>query len=204
MAPIKKIGSKGLKSKTNSKSDKKILSIKKKFSKENINILTKRYGSLNINKLKSFVSTGLIIYIIFLIIAITIISLIINYLTKLKNCDCFIDKNDQNKSRITFLIVIEIIVLISLIFILLSSLTVLYLIKTGGGEYEGLYIYIMVFSILIILVQLYFIYCVYELSKNIRNDCDCAKSWVRYLLYLQSIFIAITIISNITKFFIKK
>ena len=199
MPSIKKIGKKRSKSKTNNKSD-----IKKMFSKNNINKLTEKFGPINIDKLKSVLTIGLILNIVFLIILITIISLIINYLTKLKNCDCFIDKDDKNKSRIIFLIVIEVFTLVSLIILLLYSLLILYLIKTGGDKYEGLLIYIMIFNVIIFFVQLYFIYCVYELSKNIRDDCHCAKSWVRYLLYLQAISITITIISGIANFFIKK
>jgi len=202
MATTKKIGKKGKKgskSKTNNKSD-----IKKLFSKQNINKLTNEFGPVNMDKLKSGMTIRLTANIVFAIILITIISLIINYLDKLNKCDCFINNNDENKSRITFLIVIEVFVLISAIILLLSSVMVLYLIKKGGDKYEGLYVYFMIFSAILLFIQLYFIYSVYELSKNIRDDCDCAKSWVRYLLYLQTISIAINVIFTISKFFIKK
>ena len=66
-----------------------------------------------------------------------------------------------------------------------------------GGALNKLPPAVIVFSILLIIVYSFFVFYVYKLHENISDDCECSKSWLRYLLYIQSIFIAISVLSNI-------
>ena len=59
----------------------------------------------------------------------------------------------------------------------------------GGGKEIKFYMLLILF--LYIIVYGYFIYFVYKLSQNIKYDCLCAQSPIRFLLYAQAILIFI-------------
>ena len=156
----------------------------------NINTLIKKD---NLKMLKGMVYIILIVNIIIIIY----ISSIIYYLNKLKECQCFLDKNKSNYSNINYLIVIESILLAFQIILLLSIIYAIYMInnaKNGGGKDIMISAYIM-FSVLF-LIYGFFVYYVFKLSENISDDCSCSKSWIRYLLYIQTFFIILSLVGN--------
>ena len=147
----------------------------------------------NLKMLKSMVYIMLIVNIIIIIY----ISSIIYYLNKLKECQCFLDKNKSNYSDINYLIIIESILLAFQIIAFISIVYVIYIInnaKIGGGKETMITVYI-IFSILF-LIYGFFVYYVFKLSENISDDCSCSKSWLRYLLYIQTFFIILSLVGN--------
>ena len=60
---------------------------------------------------------------------------------------------------------------------------------SGGGKSDFTMIYL--FYLLMLIIDGLFIYYVYRLSQNVNEDCECTKSWLRYLLYIQSIYLLI-------------
>jgi hypothetical protein len=184
--------------------DKKRKLKKSKESKESKDLFkTKNVLPANVNKelskknnlkmLKSMVYIMLIVNIIIIIY----LSSIIYYLNKLKECQCFLDKNKSNYSDINYLIIIESILLAFQIIAFISIVYVIYIInnvKIGGGKETTITVYI-IFSILF-LIYGFFVYYVFKLSENISDDCSCSKSWLRYLLYIQTFFIILSLVGN--------
>jgi hypothetical protein len=184
--------------------DKKRKLKKSKESKESKDLFkTKNVLPANVNKelskknnlkmVKGIIYITLIINIIFIIY----ISSIIYYLNKLKECQCFLDKNKSNYSDINYLIIIESILLAFQIIAFISIVYVIYIInnvKIGGGKETTITVYI-IFSILF-LIYGFFVYYVFKLSENISDDCSCSKSWLRYLLYIQTFFIILSLVGN--------
>jgi hypothetical protein len=178
--------------------DKKSKLKKSKDSFKTKNILPSNFNKElskknNLKMLKGIIYITLIINIIFIIY----ISSIIYYLNKLKECQCFLDKNKSNYSDINYLIIIESILLAFQIILLLSIVYAIYMInnaKNGGGKDIMITAYIM-FSVLF-LIYGFFVYYVFKLSENISDDCSCSKSWIRYLLYIQTFFIVLSLVGN--------
>jgi len=157
----------------------------------NVNTFIKK--KYNLKMLKGIIYTTLIINIIFIIY----LSSIIYYLNKLKDCQCFLDKNKSNYSNINYLIIIESILLAFQIIIFLSIVYVIYMInnsKIGGGKDIMITAYIT--FLILFLIYGFFIYYVFKLSENISDDCLCSKSWLRYLLYIQTFFILLSLVGN--------
>ena len=142
----------------------------------------------NLNTVKSDVHNFLIILIVITIIYILYLSFIIYYINQLKTCSCF--KTDETNSiNLQYLIIIESIKLAFQIVILLYILSLIVKVKNfSGGNLKssnnsiGRYIYLVLY----LLINGYFIYYVYLISKNIKEDCKCSNSSLRYLLYLQT------------------
>ena len=162
----------------------------------------------NLNTVKSEVNNFLIILIVFTIIYILYLSFIIYYINQLKTCACF--KTDKtNRINLQFLIIIESIKLAFQIVILLYILSLIVKVKKfSGGNLKSnnnsivRYIYLVLY----LLISGYFIYYVYLISKNIKEDCKCSNSSLRYLLYLQTfimLFNLILIFSGIFNYIIK-
>ena len=133
-----------------------------------------------------------------LIFTIVYIAAILYYLTKLNNCTCFQVKNKINYSNISYLIVIETILLILYIFMLMTILYTISMVKnvkSGGsksinpGHLIGLIIFVLIYG--------YFIFYVYKLYQNIDEDCECTQSWLRYLLYIQAILMLFTLVTQV-------
>ena len=128
-------------------------------------------------------TTSLIItFIIFFIY----ISFIIYYLNNLVKCSCFEDKD------IKYLINIEYFVLV-LIFIHSISL---YLITSGTIQNTS---YLFIIPLLLLIFYIYIIYATINIYKNININCSCSMSIIRYMLYIQVIFLFSAIYSIITK-----
>ena len=120
---------------------------------------------------------------------------------KLRNCTCFVESNKSHYTNMTYLIIIESILLIFNIFLLITfSVGLFGLSKVGsksGGAVDINY-YSLGGFILYFIIYAYFVYCVYKLQENVKKDCECTQDWVRYLLYIQAIFILIGLVINTT------
>ena len=64
----------------------------------------------------------------------------------------------------------------------------------GGSKNDGTLIFMYIFIVLYFLIYGYFVYYVYLISENIKDDCECSKSPIRYLLYIQAFFIALNLL----------
>lgn len=134
------------------------------------------------------------------LIVIAYISGVIHYLNQLQSCDCYKDKNSLNYSNLTYLIVIEAIILslyvISTIMLIISIISIRSIKQSGSGK-SNMMTYIIISLIINLAITIYFVYNVFKLSQNVDPECECTKSWLRYLLYIQAIIIAIGIFGNI-------
>ena len=138
----------------------------------------------------------------FNILVILYTSGIIYYLNKLQECACYQDKNKENYSNITYLIAIESIILaINIIYVIILSFSIYFLskIKKGGAEKNNAIIYAVL--LLNIILYSFFIYYVYKIYQNISSDCECTQNWLRYLLYIQTVFMAFYIIIMVYNLF---
>jgi Mn2+/Fe2+ NRAMP family transporter len=140
-----------------------------------------------------------------LIIFILFHSFIIYYLVNLKKCLCFQELNDKNYSNINFLIIIESLVLIQFLITFILILILMYSInkkQKGGSTNDNSYFIIgsIIYGVILFL-NIYFLYNVKKLSENIKEDCECSHSWIRYLLYIYAINIIFIVISGIIRLF---
>ena len=133
------------------------------------------------------------------LIVIAYVSGIIHYLNKLQSCDCYKDKNDENYSNLTYMVIIEAIILtiyiISTLVIIISLFAIKNIKQSGAGK-KGISTYLLISLIINLALTIYFVYNVYKLSENIDPACDCTKDWLRYLLYIQAFVMGIGIIGN--------
>jgi hypothetical protein len=165
----------------------------KKINKElKLNTSNKMSNNINMNCIKNIYNKKILfINIIICIIGISILSYIFYYLKNLQNCVCFQDENKNNEynANINYLMIIEGIIIISNIFILISSISMYITLdeKIGGSNSSGINTIFYLFIILYLIIYGLFVYNVYKLNKNIVHDCECAKHPIRYILYLQAI-----------------
>lgn len=166
--------------------------------------------TLKINDLKPLLTsknTKNIIYVMLATILFNIAYLggILFYLVKLRDCQCYQTRNKINYSNLTYLIVIEsILMAFSIITLmgLLATMSAVNSLKSGGGKgtlHPSLYVGFTIY----ILINGYFVYYVYKLYENVDIDrkgtkeyCECSNSWLRYLLYIQSLLILFSIMAN--------
>jgi hypothetical protein len=177
----------------------KLRKIKRSGQKSTRNILEKFDNSM-INSAKMSLY-GLLA---FNILVILYTSGIIYYLNKLQECTCYQEKNKENYSNITYLIAIESIILaINIIYVIILGGSIYFLnnIKKGGAETNNALIYIVL--LLNIVLYSYFVYYVYKIYQNISSDCVCTQNWLRYLLYIQTVFMAFYIIIMLYNLFSK-
>jgi len=168
----------------------KLRKIKRSGQKSTRNILEKFDNSM-INSAKMSLY-GLLA---FNILVILYTSGIIYYLNKLQECTCYQEKNKENYSNITYLIAIESIILaINIIYFIIFCGSIYFLnkIKKGGAGKNNTLIYIAL--LLYIILYSYFVYNVYKIYQNVSSDCECTQNWLRYLLYIQTVFNAFIIL----------
>jgi hypothetical protein len=140
----------------------------------------------------------------FNILVIIYTSAIIYYLNKLQECACYQEKNKENYSNISYLIGIESIILaINIIYVIVLGASIYFLnkVKKGGAENNNIMIYIVL--LLNIVLYSYFVYYVYKIYQNVSSDCECTQNWLRYLLYIQTVFMAFYIIIMLYNLFSK-
>jgi hypothetical protein len=74
--------------------------------------------------------------------------------------------------------------------------------QKGGGESNKIpYTVFYITYGIILLINIYFLYNVKKLAENVKEDCECSHSWIRYLLYIYSIYMAFMIIGGIITLF---
>ena len=186
---------------TGKKSSGKVKKSSKSKSKSNMNLLDLKNKDYNLTQVKGKVSSFLLTSIIIGIIFCIIIGYIIKYLNDLKNCDCFKERNEEVKANIDYLILIEAINLIMIIFSLIVMFRLysnISSIKSGGNKD---YIIHLIFILLNLLVYGFFIYNVYKLMNTVNSDCECTKKPIRFILYIQTFFTLLFCISLILSLF---
>jgi hypothetical protein len=171
----------------------------------------KSYPSNSLKKTQSRVMSGFKtpIYglLVYYLIVIAYISGIIHYLVNLRNCECYKDKNSKNYSNLTYLIVIESILLALSVLAVIGLIPLIVLLnkgsKSGGGEglYDSLRKGQLLFILFYLVIYGLFLFYVFRLYENVNISCPCTQSWLRYLLYIQTLFIFIGVIMNVLAFF---
>ena len=71
----------------------------------------------------------------------------------------------------------------------------------GGARSSGESFFMFIYFILYFLIYGYFIYYVYLLSQKMPENCECANSPIKYLLYLQTIIIFINLVVTLIGIF---
>ena len=109
------------------------------------------------------------------------VSYIIYYLNTLDKCQCYKDKAVSNYSNITYLKVIEyIIITFASIFLICLVIFVLYMnmsVKSGGAKTLNNVITSLYIALgILVIIYIFFIYYVYKLSQNIDPNCPCCIS----------------------------
>ena len=142
---------------------------------------------------------------------IIIILYILYYLNNLRKCKCYLE-NTKKESNIRFLIIIELIILFSYLILLFVSIYGLYTfndiidtisssnkkisntLNKNSLEIDNSSIANKIFIFILIIINLYFVFNVYKLSKNIEKKCECSHRFIRYILYIQSFIMLINTI----------
>jgi len=171
-----------------------------KSKKENKN-LKRVLKLISNNKKKPILNYSLYVFIFFNLLVILYTIGIIIYLNKLKECECYKKKNSVNYANLNYLIFIEAIILavnVIYIFIALSLINFVNNYMVGGNMNDSLMYVVLLTNIIL---YSYFIYYVYKIYENSSVDCTCTQNWLRYLLYVQTGFMFIyvlTMIYNLT------
>ena len=136
------------------------------------------------------------------VVSIIIIGCIIYYLNNLKKCDCFNMNQNDSKFSLNYIIFIEVIQIIGnllLIYVLYQAYLFTNQLKVGGKR-EMNYMPLFVLTLNIVIYS-FFVYYVYQLSKHIKDDCECAQRPIRFLLYLQGILVFFNILMALLDLF---
>ena len=176
---------------------------------ESFNKMTKTDKTDMLMKSKSVaINSSFFILLISVVLAILFYG-IIQYLNLLKyECPCFEEKNKENYSNLNYLIIIQYYFLFICIFSILGSLSTLIIASNmEGGKGmniklgKGLMYLNIVFAIILALVSGFFAYFTWKLYQNVDVKCDCSMSKLRYLIYLQGIFMIILFVKWIVRLF---
>ena len=163
------------------------------FKKSLKNELTKMGLKNNIEPFNFILSMANIL-IIFYLFYIFFISGIIHYINQIKDCKCFQEKNKLVGVNITYIYILEIIMLIISIIMFLNLLflrSIITKIKNGGNK--SILTTNKITYLLSLIVNGYLIYNIVKISEIPTDDCECDKSWLKNLLYIQVIIICISI-----------
>ncbi len=102
------------------------------------------------------------------------------YLKKIEDCDCILGKNDEHGSYNVNIKHLEYIQIALIVIVIIDHFFVL------NDHIDKLGIFKILLLLLILGLYGGFIYYIYYFSKNINNpNCECGKSWERYVLYKQ-------------------
>jgi hypothetical protein len=176
----------------------------KKISNKKLDVIKKKLEKfgykkpVNLVNVMSDLKILIIFYIIFIFIYILIVSGIINYINKIKDCNCFKEKNNIYSVNITYIYVIEIIILILSIFSLVSFIYLYimnnYVINKLKGGSKSIFNTYLIAYLISLLINGYLLYNIYKLVNIPEDNCNCDKSSLKKLLYIQSILIMINLI----------
>ena len=120
------------------------------------------------------------------------------YLHSLQSCNCFKVINNGQPINLTYLLVINYILLF---FLVINAITFNLSIKKGGVSSQFYVIMIMTILLLIAVIAIYVYYVmnVYELYKkeSLLKNCDCLNDNLKYSLYFHGIAVSVSIIIQI-------
>ena len=170
--------------------------IKKSLKKSKLS----KYSNLNLSKDMHSINPLLYSILGVTLISIAYVSAIIYYLNSLKSCKCFQEKNKNNYSNLTFLIIIESIILTMNIILALGTIYLFSILnnsRSGGAESKNAWFYI--WFLVYLGIYGYFIYNVYKIYENIDPNCDCTENWLRYLLYIQAVVMLVNVLLIVAK-----
>lgn len=164
--------------------------ISKKKSKNEIDNF-KTNKNYNLLKVKNNYLNVIGFSIFLLLVVVIIMTFIIYYLNRLKYCPCFQVENIKNKTNLDYLIIIEAVSIALNVIMIIQLFSLYFVLSSMKGVGNEIKFYMLFIIFLYIIVYGYFVYFVYKLSQNIKFDCLCAQSPIRFLLYAQSILIFI-------------
>jgi len=178
------------------------------FTKKNLNnkLNTIKMNNSNIkydfNVVKKNVRSFLVNVLIITIISVIYLAFILYYLNNLKKCNCFLEENETS-ININYLIIIESIIMAFQVVVFIYILSLLGRLENfnGGSRSSGESFFMFIYFILYFLIYGYFIYYVYLLSQKMPENCECANSPIKYLLYLQTIIIFINLVVSLVGIF---
>lgn len=102
------------------------------------------------------------------------------YLRKIESCDCILGKNYENGTYNVNIKNLEYIQIALIIIVVVDHMFIL----NDHIDKLGIFKILLLFIILVLYGG--FIYYIYYFSKNINNpNCECGKTWERYVLYKQ-------------------
>ena len=189
----KKIGKKQSK-----KTNKQQLTNKKMSNKNMVDMIVKN---------KHVYNNVIMLYIFIQIIAIFWISGIIYYLNKLQKCECYMNVNKSNISYLLFIEYLFLILYVIMIITLVIGLIRMNSIQKGGSGNSQIHmrtVSIITFLIFFVIYG-YFLYNVYKIHTSndlTSKNCDCARNnWLKYLLYIQSLFMLMSLLSIFSTIF---
>jgi hypothetical protein len=161
--------------------------MKKKSKKSNKSVDKELFSTTSVKNGKYFISLYMYIY---LIISILFYSGIIYYIYKVKDCSCFIELNKNENVNIEYIYIIEIILLSLFVILFLLYILFNYIINNlqKGGANNIIY-YILFMYVISLIVYGYLIYNIYKFSQIPDDNCNCMKSWLKFLLYTQCVFL---------------
>ena len=167
--------------------------------------MTKKLSKKIIDKFSSdkyILDKAFIPLLIFFFLYILFIGSIVYYIRQVKNCQCFNELNKNNDINITYIYVIEIILLVLSILSFISTLYLYINVRSSlRGGYKNI-VYINIFAIILgVLIQFYLLYNIYKFIQLPDDNCDCMKSWIKKLLYIQIIIIVIYFVYNVSRIF---
>jgi len=122
-----------------------------------------------------------------LLFEIGIIALSMKYINELEKCRCFLNKNASNERNVDRMIQIEYYFIFSLVLFMVYLAVMVFV----GKRIRGLEIFIGLIFVLSRLLQLYFIYLTFNVSRDISAECACSHSNLRYVLYFQALILTI-------------
>lgn len=125
-----------------------------------------------------------------LLFEIGIIALSIKYINELENCRCFLNKDKNNLENVERMIEVEYYFVFSLVLFMVYLAVMVFV----GKRIRGLEIFIGLLFVLSRLLQLYFIYLTFNISRDITPECKCSHSNLRYVLYFQALMLTISFI----------
>ncbi len=138
--------------------------------------------------------------IIVLVLLVLLVSYTIHYIRELKNCVCF-QSNDKYKVNLEFLEFYQYLELLSILFIFLGLFSFNNSVRkyfgVGGKAKSNKFLLSLVLVIILgvhFFIQYNVMINVFNLSTNIKSDCECATKWQRFFLYYQGITSGIEVV----------
>ena len=142
------------------------------------------------------------VQLVVLVILLFLVIYAIFYVRELKNCVCF-RSDDKYKVNLEFLEFYQYLELFSILIIFLglfslnsNFLNMLGVGKKKGNKSSGFLMILVSIMILVIyfLIKYNVVVNVYNLSLNIKEDCDCSNQWERFFLYYQGVVSGLQIV----------